>query len=218
MIGIIAILIFVIILAGGLKIYLVNDSTQINGIIDIGTKLMFFVAFYNLGYLISIWNIKKEITPSSNPNENLDEKSEEKNKPKSRLNFPFKIKKRLSIIVISMICIWIVISLFIAYSIDGIWFSNLFKYLATAGIGVGLGWIFWEHLKESNMLSGDFLKNLKLFSVLFEIPIIIFTILGIYFVKEGLTQYNQYLLLGYLLLFYLMATYFMGLLYETLKK
>lgn len=201
MIGLIAISIFMVILVGGVKIFLVNNPYQINRIIDAGTKLMFFLAFYNIGYLISIWNLKIGSVESKNP-----------------LNVSFKIKKRLTILVISIILIWIILSLIIGFSIDRIWFSDIFKYLAMAGISLGLGWIFWQHLKELNMLSGTFLKYLKLFSILFEIPIIILTILGIYFMNAGLTLYNQFLLLGYLLLFYLITMYFIGLLYETIKK
>ena len=81
-----------------------------------------------------------------------------------------------------------------------------------------MGWVFWEHLKETNILTGEFLKVLKRFSIIFEIPLVILMVLGIYSNLVINSLIDRILLISYLLLFYLMATYFIGLLLEIINK
>ncbi|MHA1785212.1 MAG: hypothetical protein ACTSX4_01495 [Candidatus Helarchaeota archaeon] len=192
-IGVISILIFFVFIGAGFYLFYAGDEELLRLIVGQGTLLMTFAVFYNIGYLISIWNpiIKDE---------------------NQEVSKGFKIKKKLSLIVLGIMCIY-VISVFIIFQI-----SLIFQYLALGGIGFGLGWIFWEHLKETDVLSGSFHKLLKILSIIFEIPIFILMVLGIitnYFPDIFLTNV---ILLSYLLLFYLMAAYFIGLMLEIIKK
>ncbi len=191
--------IFFFIVAGFYLCYF-GDIALIISIVNLGTMLMFFVAIYNVGYLISIWK-----------------PFESGNKDKSG----FKIQKKKSLILIIVVCAWILFSLLLTFtifiSITGNYFTILI-YFVIGGVAPGVGWIFWEHLKETNLLSGDFLKTLKILSITFEAPVILLTILG--FISNFLQDIFLFriILLIYLLLFQLMVGYFIGLISQVLKN
>ncbi|MCP4760766.1 MAG: hypothetical protein GY870_03225 [archaeon] len=197
-VGFVAIAIFLIFILEGFYIYLIEENAIIIQIVQSGTQLMYFVAVYNIGYLISIWNPTVE--------EKKDGEIE------------FKLKKKLNLQVLSCISIWILLSFIISIIITQNFTSILFLYLATGGAGMAIGWIVWEHLKETDMLSGEFLKTLKILSIGFEIPVILLFILGFIADFLQIDEFYRLILLGYILIFYLMVVYFLGLLIEVIKK
>lgn len=198
--GIVAVVIFFVFIGVGFYLCYFGDPALIMSIVDMGTKLMFFVAVYNVGYLISIWK------PFESGNQ---EKT------------GFKIQKKKSLFTIIAISAWAGISVLLTFTLFMYMFSNyltILLYLVVGGLALGLGWIFWEHLKETNMLSGDFLKMLKILSIVFEAPVILLTVLGMI---SGVLQdifLFRIILLIYLLLFTLMAGYFLGLIIEVVKN
>ena len=197
-IGSMVLLILFVFIGIGFFLFYNGEETLVRQIVQQGTILMLYIAFYNIGYLISIWK------PLENPIES--EKA------------TFKIKKKLSLIVLIVIIIYVLSCFVILLFITGEMFSIFFQYMALGGFGLALGWIFWEHLKESDILSGKFLNDLKILSVIFEIPVVIVMILGIISNIIILPLLDKFILLSYLLLFYLMAAYFIGLMSETMKK
>lgn len=182
----------------GFLIFYQGDQILIRAIIEQGTKLMYFVAIYDIGYLISIWKP-------------FDEKDKSEGST-------FKIKTKQVVFTISILTVYLVICFIIIYLITKELFSLIFQYFAIGGVGACLGWIFWEHLKETQVLSGELLKNLKIVSVIFEIPVIFIAIIGIISNILLIPQMDSFVLLCYLFLFYLLVAYFMGLTSQTIKK
>ncbi len=198
-VGCLAIVIFMVFIISGINLFYNGEASLIREIIQHGTMLMVYITFYDIGYILSIW---KPID---------DEQKVEQTK--------FIIKKRLSLIVSIFIAIYILISFFVILFITGEFLSQLFQHVVMGGVGFALGWIFWEHLKETRMLSGKFLKDLKLMSVIFEFPLVFLMVLGLFSVYSHSTlTLDKIILLGYILLFYLLAAYFIGLMLEVMKK
>jgi len=198
--GVVAIVIFFVFIGAGFYLCYFGDQALIISIVDLGTKLMFFVAVYNVGYLVSIWKPFE--------GEGQDKAG-------------FKIQKKKSLYTLIAIGAWAGISLILTFTLFIYMYSDyltLLQYLIMGGLALGLGWIFWEHLKETNMLSGDFLKMLKFLSLLFEAPVILLTVLGL--VSNVLQDIFLFriILLIYLLLFQLMAGYFIGLISQVIKN
>ncbi|MBD3350799.1 MAG: hypothetical protein GF364_04855 [Candidatus Lokiarchaeota archaeon] len=208
LIGIVAISIFFLILVIGFKFFFSENEIQIGNIVGTCTRLMFFITAYNAGYLLSIWQEKsKEKAKNTLEYKNLSEKL-----------FEFKIKKKPVITFILFIIIWIAASSFIIYLIYNNLENSIYFYTISAGVGFAIGWVFWEHLKQTKELFGSFLESLKLVSIIFELVVIVILVIGMWIEYTGLKEFYKYALLGYLLLFYLMGAYFLGLLVETFKK
>ena len=196
--GIVVLAIFFLFIGFGFYIFYFGDYLFIQNIVHQGTILMVFVVFYNIGYLISIF-LKSA--------ENIEDKEPGLN-----------IKVKLSVITLGVIGVYLILCFIIFLMITQEFVSLGFIYFGLAGAGLGIGWIFWEHLKESKAISGDFFKLLKVLSIIFEIPIILLMLLGIITNFIPHIFLFRFTLLGYLLLFYLMAAYFIGLMAETIKK
>ncbi len=197
-IGCIALVVFLIFIGFGFFLFYSTETDLIRVIIQQGTLLMLFVALYNIGYLISIWFASEK----KNQNENLK----------------FQIKWKLSITVIILLILYVFSCFVILLLITGEYLSILFQYMILGGIGIGIGWLFWEHLKEAKILSGKLLKDLKFVSIIFEIPVIIIMILGIISNYLHDVILDKIILLSFLLLFYLISAYFIGLMLEIIKK
>ncbi|NHI91845.1 MAG: hypothetical protein EAX96_05040 [Candidatus Lokiarchaeota archaeon] len=198
LIGIFASAIFLIFIGMGFYLFYFGDLGFMQSIVHQGTILMIFIVFYNIGYLISIF------MKSAENMENMES--------------GFKIKIKLSLIVLCVMGIYLISTFMIFFLITQEFFSLGFIYFGLAGTGICIGWIFWEHLKESKAISGDFHKLLKILSIIFEIPIIFLMILGLITNFMPHDFLFRFTLLGYLLLFYLMAAYFIGLMLATIKK
>ena len=196
--GIVALAIFFIFIGMGFYMFYFGDIGFIQQLVHQGTILMIFAVFYNIGYLISIF---------MKPAEDIDDKES-----------GFKIKVKLSFITLGIMGVYVITCFFIFFVLTQEFLSLGFICFGLAGAALCIGWIFWEHLKESKAISGDFFKLLKVLSVIFEIPIIILMVLGIITNFIPHSSLFRFTLLGYLLLFYLMAAYFIGLMAETIKK
>jgi hypothetical protein len=216
LVGIISLGIFFVFIVVGIQIFIISDTASINFIVDNGTKMMFFATFYNIGYLISIRKPTKSITPDK-PQENVSSNGNNRFKFKTK-----SIKKGLLLLGISIGLFGLVdLGLNILF-LDNVILQESFNtikiYFLLGSISIFLGWIFWEHLKESNMLVGAFYKMLWKLSIIFEIPVAALTFIGILMSTLQILTMNPYILLGYLLLFQLMWAYFLGLMIETIKK
>ncbi|MHA1379211.1 MAG: hypothetical protein ACTSRG_12585 [Candidatus Helarchaeota archaeon] len=185
------------------KVAFSEDIFLINQIIKNGTILLFFMCFYFIGYLISIWN-PKEISQSE--------------------SHKFKIKWKLSLIVFSILGLYCVIVFGILYIqfYNSLFLREQFQFnlmiFLLAGIGFALGWLFWEHLGELNLINGDFQKVLKIFSIISFIPLVILSILGLLILNSWDFYQKRLIILGYSLFIYLMFTYFIGLLISIFRK
>ncbi|MHA1148594.1 MAG: hypothetical protein ACTSR8_10155 [Promethearchaeota archaeon] len=197
-IGFISLSIFILFIGFGFYLFFTGSNALIHRILEQGTLLMTYAVFYNIGYLISIWK-PIDVIDSDN-------------------NVEFEIKLKLSLWVLGIMGLYLIVCFFLFFFLTKEFLSIFFVYFSLGGAGLGVGWIFWEHLKETSIFTGKFLRQLKILSIIFEISLIVLMIIGIYshFVLNSLL--DKILLISYLLLFYLIATYFIGLLWEIITK
>lgn len=175
-----------------------DNASLIQAIVQQGTNLMIFIASYNVGYLISIWK----------PALSLE----------NGVKHQFTIKWKLGFIVIGFIMVFIVVMIISSVLFTGMILSREILYITLSVIGTPVGWLFWEHLKETQILKGELLKNLKVLSIIFIFPIIIVSITGIFALAMSDLILFKTVLLTYLLLFQLMTAYFLGLVVEIIKE
>jgi hypothetical protein len=195
-IGIIACLLFAIM--GNFMFFLGNDSL-VKTYIKRYTFIMMIGTFYNLGYVISIWNVKtpKEYT----------------------LTKRFSLNKKLCFIIATLILFYIIVILAISYLLSIVHIINFkcaFKYLL-CGIGSFVGWIVWEHLKKVIHFDPEFYKWLRSLSVGFLLIIGTFSVLGIIGLSKDNIPFLRWISLLYSLLSYTLLGYFVGLVYEIFK-
>jgi hypothetical protein len=177
----------------GFDVSFSGDLTLIDQITQMGTLLLFFMCWYFIGYLISIWNPKEIETQESQK---------------------FKIKWKLSLMVFGVLGIYCLVIFLILYFPS----PSLFLYFIMAGVGFALGWIFWEHIGELDLLKGEFHKALKIMSILSTIPLVILVILGFMTINTWDFGLKRIVILGYCLFIYLMWTYLIGLAISIFKK
>lgn len=209
MIGLGFLLSLAVILLLGFYILADGGEVIIRRVTEACTALMYFVAVYNAGYLLSIYSIQKD--------SGFDKHSLEKEPERMSFSAFTPDPKTLKIFGI-VIGVWIPFSIILSiYAFDGV--SDIrFYYLVSSIIGAAVGWTFWENLKQTGMIHGPFLKLLKIFSVIFELVVALIVVFGLWIQFTANRSLEYPLMLIYLLLFYLMGAYFLGLLIEVMKR
>ncbi len=197
-IGCIFLIGLIVFVALGFIILFTGDATLIREIVQQSMMLLLFGTLYNAGYLLSIWK------PTPIPND-------------ASLQ-TFKLQKKKIVLVGIITSVYVLTCFLLAFVLTETLISIYFLYLTFAGIGFSMGWIFWEHLKETRVLSGNFLTNLKLLSVGFELALVALTILNLVANSLNIPIIDRFALLSLLLLLYLSIAYFIGLTSEIIRK
>ncbi|MHC1590687.1 MAG: hypothetical protein ACXQS8_01235 [Candidatus Helarchaeales archaeon] len=157
---------------------------------------LWFMLFYFLGYLITIWN----------PDER-DVQQETK----------FQIEKKKSLIIIGIFFVVLIISLLTVHSLAffGLLLTSLLfsveSMIILAEVGFTLAVLIWIHVLKTNLLKGSFLKKLKLLSMISFLPIIFLLAVGAFGMLVNSVIITRYFLLGLNVFLFWMFSYFVGL-------
>ncbi|MHA1651730.1 MAG: hypothetical protein ACTSYB_16175 [Candidatus Helarchaeota archaeon] len=182
-----------------------GDFQFLQMIIYYGNNLLLFMFCYFIGYLLAIWKPQKE--------------------PESQKNFQKKfsvdwvIIKRLFRVIIP-IC-GIIFGIFLGI---GLIQEQLLNYLLYYGIflllvlGFCLGYLIWEHLKKTNLISGQFQMQLKWISIVATGILGMLVGYGFFVLSMQTFQLFQELILYYSVFLICMFFYFIGLFFSIFKS
>jgi len=173
-------------------------------VVDMITSTLWFMLFYFLGYIITIWV----------PNDSSESEQA------SQLSIEWK----KSLILLGIFAVILLTSLIIALPIvillvfpPELIFRIVFT-IFSGELGFILAVLVWMHVRKTNLLQGQFLQKLKLFSIGSLIPIPILIAGGMISLVLGSPVLLQIELLSVNLFLFWMFSYFVGLFYALLKK
>lgn len=200
--GVVVLAGFIAFISFSLYIAFFGDPSVIQSIVTIANYLILFMVVYCIGYLASIWRISP---PASEP---------------SSANFgkAFQLDWAIikSVLKLALPCAAVigVIAVILGISLGQLP-SALFYYgiiLLLFG-GLCLGYLIWEHLKKSNLITGDFQKQLKYVSIVFTVALGALALYGllITFAIPFNIQLYRDLILYYAICLICLFFYFLGL-------
>lgn len=176
----------------------------IRQILELATFVLFFMCFYFLGYLIVIFI----------PSRGNESESSQK----------FEIDWKKSMIIMGIFSVVLLPSLLITFftnillSFEAVFTLISMFIVFSCEFGFTLAVLFWIHLRKTDMLKGEFLKTLKIFSVGSFIPLPFLLIGGIISLTLNLHTLIQIELLAIHVFIFWMFSYFIGLFYAVLKN
>ncbi len=185
-----------------------GDSSVIQSIVTIANYLIMFMMAYCIGYLISIWKI---ISPTG---ERVSANPEE------RFQLDWTIIK--SVLKLAIPCAAVIgVIVLIGGIYQGQLLTMLFYYgiIVLLIIGLCLGYLIWEHLKKSDLITGDFQKQLKYVSIIFTVALGALALYGliISFTIPFNIQFYRNLILYYAISLICLFFYFFGLYVSIIK-
>jgi hypothetical protein len=206
-VGILALIGFIGFISISIYISFNADFSLLQLIVTIANYLFGFMTFYCIGYLISIWRTAL-----------VSEKTVEHNNEGFKLDWAIikpVLKRALPCCaVIGLIMVIIGISL-------GQILTLLFYYgiILLLIVGLCVGYLVWEHLKKSNLISGSFQMQLKWISVAFLIALAGLTLYGVFISSiVPIIQLYRDLILYYSIFVICLFFYFLGLYISLIKS
>ncbi len=205
LVGIFVLLGFVAFISFSVYTAFYGEFTFLRTIVTGANYLLLFMFSYFIGYLLSIWY------PATALEKSVDSKS--------KFKLDWAIIKRVLKIALPICAIGGGIMLGI-----GIIEKEIAAYLVYYGIflfmvlGFCLGYLIWEHLKKSNLITGDFQNQLKGVSILATIALGGLTFYGLAIVPLDSYQLYQELILYYSIFLICMFFYFLGLYVSVLQS
>ncbi|MHA1131628.1 MAG: hypothetical protein ACTSQI_19700 [Candidatus Helarchaeota archaeon] len=206
--GIFALLgfIFLIIMSG--YIAFMAEIELLHSIINFINWVLLFMCAYNTGYLLSIW--RDGGVAGASERADLEQKGKvdwEIIRAVVKLAAPSLLVIMSSTLMIGIIQEWF----------DFVLVAFGFQLLLFGGFC--LGYIIWEHLKKTNLIIGDFRKQLRWISLIFMIILGGLTIYG-FIVSFDLiiAELLRHLMLYYTIFLICMFFYFLGLYVSLIKS
>jgi len=200
--GIVVLIGFIAFISFSLYIAFFGDPSVIQSIVSIANYVILFMVVYCIGYLASIWRISSPASESNNANLG------------KAFQLDWAIIKRVLKLAIPCGAVIGVITVIL-----GIYLGQLPSALFYYGIivlllgGLCLGYLIWEHLKKSNLITGDFQKQLKYVSIVFTVALGALALYGllITFSIPFNIQFYRDLILFYVICIICLFFYFLGL-------
>ncbi|MHA1269841.1 MAG: hypothetical protein ACTSPY_08670 [Candidatus Helarchaeota archaeon] len=184
--------------------------------------LLVFMLFYLFGYDYSIINKDKLHDDDSTKLNSTQNKN-------SRFGSLFKVdwdiikKSGLAMVIISLLffvpllIIGIYGNLLLIYGNLLILMMQTFMIFLICILGFGIAYIVWEHIKKSDLITGNFKNKLVILSIATTIAVIMLLGYGIYSIYYGGTYFDlQMIVIAISLFIECMAFYFLGLFISTL--
>ena len=205
LVGTIALIGFIAFISFNIYIAFYGDFAFLQMIVTNANYVLLFMFCYFVGYLLSIWH------PS--------EPSESDTASESMFKLDWNAIKKVLKIAIPICAITTGIILVI-----GIIQGQIMEYLIYCGIalllifGFFLGYLVWEHLKESELITGEFQAQLKWISVAATIVLGGLTAYGFWVVTLASFQLYQELILYYSVFLICMFFYFLGLYVSVIRS
>ncbi|MHA1753055.1 MAG: hypothetical protein ACTSWR_05275 [Candidatus Helarchaeota archaeon] len=186
----------------------------LNNLIDSLNYLFLFITFYMFGYDFSIMN-KNVIGKIKNENNNTKDKNE-KSKNLFKID-PIIIKNIGSVIGILTSLFFFPLLLIGLYGNILNITMQVFMTFFICILGFGIAYIAWEHIKKSELITGNFKNQLVILSIITTIFVVFLLGLGIYIrYYDNNYFYLQIMTCSIILFMDCMAFYFLGLIISIL--
>jgi len=186
----------------------------LNNLIDSLNYLFLFITFYMFGYDFSIMN-KNVIGKIKNENNNTKNKNE-KSKNLFKID-PIIIKNIGSVIGILTSLFFFPLLLIGLYGNILNITMQVFMTFFICILGFGIAYIAWEHIKKSELITGNFKNQLVILSIITTIFVVFLLGLGIYIRYYNNSYfYLQIMTCSIILFMDCMAFYFLGLIISIL--
>ncbi len=203
-----ALVLFVVLISGTVFLAFTAQPAMLESTVNLINWLLLFMLAYNIGYLISIWRRPLEL----NGGDNISSDD---------IKVDWRIVKAVFRIAVPSLA-----TILGATLIIGIIQGQINTMLFAIGIqlllflGFCLGYVIWEHLKRTNLISGKFKTQLKWISVLFLIISGGLTFYGFIMVSAEVinVQILRELMLYYGVFLVCLCFYFLGLYISILKS
>lgn len=204
-----ALVVFIIIIGSTLFLSFSAQTELLISIVNWVNILLLFMLAYNIGYLVSIW--RKPLKTEGDEGIALEE----------GVKIDWGIAKAVFKVALPSFSTIIGATLIVGITqgqINTMFLAIGFQILLF--FGFCLGYIIWEHLKRTNLISGRFLAQLKWVSLIFLIASGGLTLYGIITVSTEviIIQILRELMLYYAVFLVCLFFYFLGLFISILKS